>query len=322
MKEAREASLGQGGPRLDTGLRQRGTLGSGLLGVVKDYAALTKPGIVLLLVITAYCAMVVAARGIPGIGVTAATLVGLALSSGGANSINMWYDQDIDRVMHRTQGRPVPAGRLAAGQALAFGVVCEAVSVAILVRWVNPLTAALSLGGFVYYVFIYTMWLKRRTPQNIVIGGGAGAFPPLVGWAAITAGVSPAALLMFLIIFMWTPTHFWSLALYRRDDYDRAHIPMMPVAAGEEVTKTQSLIYAGLTLAASLALFFTHTVGVLYLVVALVLGIGFVFFAGMSYRERLPDTLWARRTFHFSLAYTTLVFAAMVLSVPGILGRP
>lgn len=321
MKEAREASLSQGQIPLDAGLGSRRGGLLGLAAAVQDYTALTKPGIVLLLVVTAYCAMVVAAKGFPGARTTIATLVGLALSSGGANAVNMWYDQDIDRVMHRTERRPIPAGRLSATQALLFGLVSEIVSIGLLLRLTNPLTAALSFGGFAYYVFVYTMWLKRRTPQNIVIGGGAGAFPPLVGWAAVTGTVSPAALLMFLIVFLWTPTHFWSLALYRRDDYERARIPMMPVAAGEEITKTQSLIYAGLTLAASLALYFTHRVGPLYLGVALILGIGFVFFAGMSYRERLPDTRWARRTFHFSLAYTTLIFAAMVLSVPGILGR-
>ncbi len=321
MKEAQEVSLGGEVRGVTPGLVTGERAVSSPFGAVRDYLVLTKPGIVVLLLITAYCAMVVADRGFPGLRVTTLTLFGLALSSGGANAINMWYDRDIDRIMHRTRRRPIPMGRLSPGQALGFGIVSEVVSIVLLAHWVNPLTAMLSFGGFVYYVFIYTIWLKRRTPQNIVIGGAAGAFPPLVGWAAIAGTVSPAALLMFLIIFLWTPTHFWSLALYRREDYERAHIPMMPVAAGEAVTNTQSVLYALLTLASSLALFFTHTVGILYLIVAATLGVGFVAFAGMSYRERLPETLWARRTFHFSLAYTTLVFAAMVLSVPGVVGR-
>ncbi|EQD46598.1 protoheme IX farnesyltransferase, partial [mine drainage metagenome] len=159
-------------------------------------------------------------------------------------AVNMWYDRDIDVLMHRTSDRPVPTGRIPATRSLWMGLAMELASLPLMWFGVNALTAILSFGGFLYYVVIYTMWLKRRTPQNIVIGGGAGAFPPLIGWAAVTGQVSVAALLMFLIIFLWTPPHFWSLALYRQEDYRSAGIPMMPVARGPRVTKVQSLIYA------------------------------------------------------------------------------
>ena len=286
-----------------------------------DYVQLMKPRIVVLLLVTTLCAMLVAAGGMPNVRVALAGLLGLGLSSGGANAVNMWYDRDIDAVMRRTRNRPVPAGRLSATSALWFGLACEAVSVAVLAAWTTPLAAVLSLAGFVYYVVVYTMGLKRRTPQNIVIGGGAGAFPPLVGWAAVTGGIGLAPLLMFLIIFLWTPPHFWSLALYRQDDYRRAHIPMMPVARGERTTKVQSVVYAALTLLASVALYATGVVTAAYLVVALAAGLAFVAFTVRSLREHLPDVTWAKRTFHFSLLYLAAVFGAMVVSVPGLFGR-
>jgi protoheme IX farnesyltransferase len=287
-----------------------------LLGIGADLVALTKPRIIVLLLVTGYCAMVVAARGLPGVGLTAKTLFGLALSAGGANAINMWYDRDIDRVMSRTQGRPVPSGRLQAETALWFGIACAAASMLLLGLGVNWPTALFALAGFVYYVFIYTMWLKRRTPQNIVIGGGAGALPPLVGWAAVTGGVGLAAALMFLIVFLWTPPHFWSLALYKDQDYRRAGIPMMPAVRGWIATKRQALLYAVLLTAASLGLYWTHAVGIAYLVAAAVLGAGFIAHTALLLRERKPDVAWAKRTFRFSLIYLTVVFAAMVLDLP------
>lgn len=280
-----------------------------------DVLALTKPRIIVLLLITAFCAMVVADRGVPGVGVTVLTLLGLGLSAGGANAINMWYDRDIDAIMARTKARPVPSGRMAAGWALTAGIAMQAVSFPLLWVGVGWLPAVLALGGFIYYVFIYTMGLKRRTPQNIVIGGGAGAFPPLVGWSAVTGHIGIAALLMFLVIFLWTPPHFWSLALYREGDYRKANVPMMPVVRGERSTKVQSLIYAVVLGVASVLLYATGRVGLVYLVVAVVLAIGFVWILGRSLRERLPETRWAKRTFRYSLLYLTALFAVMVLNV-------
>lgn len=292
-----------------------------LVATASDYVQLMKPGIVLLLLITAFCSMIVAAHGLTAPRTLIAALVGLALSSGGANAVNMWYDQDIDRVMLRTQRRPVPAGRMAPERALWFGVACQVVSFALMWRTVGALAALLSLAGFAYYVFIYTMWLKRTTPQNIVIGGAAGAFPPLVGWAAVTHGLALAPVLMFLVVFLWTPPHFWSLALYRQEDYRRAGIPMMPVVAGERTTKAQSLAYAVLTLLASSALAATGAVAPWYLAIVVPAGVAFVFFSLATWRERLPAVAWAKRTFRFSLLYLAAVFGAMVLSVPGLFGR-
>ncbi len=280
-----------------------------------DYVQLLKPRIILLLVITAYCAMVVAAHGLPPFFLSLYTLLGLALSAGGAHAVNMWYDQDIDAVMARTSDRPVPQGRVPAGRSLVLGISLMAVSLVLLLVTVNLLTALLALGGFLYYVLVYTMWLKRSTPQNIVIGGGAGAFPPLIGWAAVTGQVGVAAVLMFLIVFFWTPPHFWSLALYRQDDYRRAGVPMMPVVRGERSTKLQMISYTVLLLAASVALYFTGVVGVIYLGVAVALSVGFLVMTVLLLREHAPSTQLARRTFGYSLLYLTVLFAAMVLNV-------
>ncbi|HVB08837.1 MAG TPA: heme o synthase [Bacillota bacterium] len=283
---------------------------------LSDYLALTKPKIIVLLLITGACAMLVAkGGGVPGPRLLLVTLLGLGLSCGGANAMNMWYDRDIDPIMNRTRNRPIPSGRMRPGAALTFGIAAQVASILLLGLLVNWLAAVLSLAGFVYYVFIYTMWLKRRTPQNIVIGGGAGAFPPLVGWAAVTGQVGIAALLMFLIIFMWTPPHFWSLALYKDEDYRRAGIPMMPVVRGWQTTKWQSLAYSVLLLAASMLLYWTGVVGLLYLVAAVVLGAVFIGYSLVLLREPKPEVKWAKRTFRFSLLYLTAIFAVMVLNV-------
>ncbi len=282
-----------------------------------DYIQLLKPRIVLLLIITSYCAMVVASHGLPAFWPSFVGTIGLALSAGGAHAVNMWYDRDIDGLMARTADRPVPSGRIPALRSLALGVALEAVSFGLLLN-LNLLTALLSLAGFVYYVGIYTMWLKRRTPQNIVIGGGAGAFPPLIGWAAVTGHLSLAAVWMFLIIFLWTPAHFWSLALFRQEDYRRAQVPMMPVARGERVTKVQSLMYTLMLLFATLGLYLTGVVGSLYLIAASLLGLGFVAMCIGLLRERVPQVRWAKATFGYSLVYLTLLFAAMVLNVHAI----
>lgn len=283
---------------------------------VADYVTLMKPRIISLLLVTAYCAMVVAAGHLPSLRLTVLTMVGLTLSSGGAHAVNMWYDRDIDQLMRRTKMRPVAQGRVLATHSLIFGIILQVVSFSGLGFLVNWPTALCSVGGFLFYVFVYTIWLKRRTPQNIVIGGAAGAFPPLVGWAAVSGTVGWAAILMFLIIFLWTPPHFWALALYKQDDYRNAGIPMMPVVRGERVTKVQSMIYTWLLLASSVGLYFTGDVSWVYLAIAIVLGIGFVGYHIRLLREHEPDTQWARKTFKFSLIYMMVIFFAMIVALP------
>ncbi len=289
--------------------------GEGMLGVIADYVALTKPRIMFLLLFTAFSAMIVALGHLPTWRLGGYTLLGLALSTGGAASLNMWYDRDIDRIMTRTMQRPIPAGRVQAQHALGFGLALETLSLLLLAIEVNRLTALLALAGFVYYVLVYTIWLKRSTPQNIVIGGGAGAFPPLVGWAAATGHVTAAAACMFLIIFLWTPPHFWSLALYKNDDYVRAGVPMMPVIRGERATKWQSLVYAVLLTISSVLLWATHVVGWEYGVGAMVLGLIFIFLLIRLLRERLPAVDWAKRTFRYSLVYLLGIFGLMLANV-------
>lgn len=282
---------------------------------IGDWLALTKPRIMALLLFTGLTAMVVADRGAPPWPRVLATLVGLGLSTGGAAALNMWFDRDIDRVMTRTQNRPIPSGRIGPGQVVVFGLVLEAIALAVLALAVNPLTALLAGLGFVYYVGIYTMWLKRRTPQNIVIGGGAGAFPPLVGWAAATGHLSWAAVWMFLVIFLWTPPHFWSLALYKNDDYVRADVPMMPVVKGPRATKVQSLVYGILLAVSSVLLYLTHVVGLIYLGGALALGLVFVAVLGRSLAEPEGEDLWAKRSFRISLLYLLGIFFFMWVNV-------
>ncbi|MCL5116751.1 MAG: heme o synthase [Firmicutes bacterium] len=280
---------------------------------VRAYMELTKPGIVLWLLITAYCAMIVGHQGIPPLGETIFTLVGLGLSAGGAHAVNMWYDRDIDQIMKRTKRRPVVTGRVSPQNALTFGIVCGVVSFIGMGFLVNWLAASASLGGYLFYVFIYTMWLKRRSAQNIVIGGAAGAFPPIVGWAGATDHLGLAAGLMFLLIFMWTPPHFWALALYKQEDYRNAKIPMMPIVRGSRATKIQSLIYAILSLAVSITLYLTHTVGRVYLGAAVVLGVTFVMYNIRLLREPADELTWAKKTFRFSLIYIAALFVAMVV---------
>ena len=305
MKQQLEA----GQPSAPSGSR------SGLGTLVGTYLELTKPRIVLLLLVTGLCAMLLAAHGWPNSWIVLWTMLGLGLSAGGANAVNMWYDRDIDPLMERTKGRPVPSGRLPAARALAFGVLAGVASTVLLLAADGWVAALASLLGYLYYVFIYTMWLKRKTPQNIVIGGAAGAFPPLVGWAAVTGHIALAPVLLFLIIFLWTPPHFWALALYRQDDYRRASIPMLPVVAGDRTTKWQSLMYALALLISSLLLYTTGTVSALYLWAAAVLGGGFIVVCALQLFEHPPDFRWARITFRYSLLYLVVLFTAMVLSV-------
>ena len=279
--------------------------------VVRDYRVLTKPGVMVLLLVTTLCAMLVAAQGVPSLWTLFWTLVGGALASGGAGAINHYVDRDIDAIMTRTRRRPLPAGRVAPEYALLFGIVLSVLAVYVLTAFVNPVAAVLSLSGNLFYVFVYTIWLKRTTPQNIVIGGAAGAVPPLVGWAAVTGQVSVPALLMFLLVFAWTPPHFWALALYKRGDYAAAGVPMLPAVRGEEETRRQILAYTVAMVLASLLFYPLGVLGVPYLVAAMVLGARFLWLVARLYRER-SDQL-AKRVFLYSMQYLGLLFAAMVI---------
>ncbi len=279
--------------------------------VVADYVALTKPKVQSLLLLTTVCTMLVA--GDPSVGLVALTVIGGYLSAGGAGAVNHWYDRDIDARMARTASRPIPAGRVSPRAALVYGVVLAALSFVLLATTVNLLAAALALAGFLGYVFVYTVWLKRRTPQNIVIGGAAGAVPPLVGWAAVTGGLAGMPLYLFAIVFFWTPPHFWALSLLMREEYARVGVPMLPVARGEAETRRQILLYAFLLYAVTQLPFCAGGLGVLYLVSSLVLGA--LFIGGAYVLLRRADRRSALRLYLFSLAYLALLFASMVVDV-------
>ena len=279
--------------------------------VVADFVTLTKPRIMLLILITAYGAMAFAAGGFPPADVTIATLFGLGLSSGGASALNHYYDRDIDALMHRTALRPIPAGRVAPDTAMGFGIGLIVSSFAVLGLYVNLLTALLAVGGAVFYVVVYTIWLKRRTTQNIVIGGAAGAVPPLVGWAAITGEVGLAAVFMFAIIFYWTPPHFWALAILAKEEYAKAGVPMLPVVRGERETARQILLYTVLLTGVTVLPFLAGSFGATYLTIALVLDAAFLVFAVQLVRGTTRPA--ARNVFLYSLAYLALVFAAIGL---------
>ena len=279
--------------------------------VVADFVTLTKPRIMLLILITAYGAMAFAAGGFPPADVTIATLFGLGLSSGGASALNHYYDRDIDALMHRTALRPIPAGRVAPDTAMGFGIGLIVSSFAVLALYVNLLTALLAVGGAVFYVVVYTIWLKRRTTQNIVIGGAAGAVPPLVGWAAITGEIGLAAVFMFAIIFYWTPPHFWALAILAKEEYAKAGVPMLPVVRGERETARQILLYTVLLTGVTVLPFLAGSFGATYLTIALVLDAAFLVFAVQLVRGATRPA--ARNVFLYSLAYLALVFAAIGL---------
>jgi protoheme IX farnesyltransferase len=277
----------------------------------RDYLALTKPKVQSLLLLTTVCAMYVA--GDPSLGTVALTCLGGYLSAGGAGAVNHYWDRDIDARMTRTASRPVAAGRISPRAALLFGLALGALSGLELSLTVNTLAAALALAGFAGYVGIYTIWLKRRTPQNIVIGGAAGAIPPLVGWAATTGRLGGTALYLFAIVFFWTPPHFWALSLLMREDYARVGIPMMPVVRGERETRRQILLYSILLYAVSQLPFCAGRFGAFYLLASVVLGMAFV--AGAIRLVRRADRRSALSLYLFSLAYLALLFGAMVADV-------
>ncbi|WP_300297663.1 heme o synthase [Ferrovibrio sp.] len=274
-----------------------------------DYLALLKPRVMSLVVFTGLVGMVLAPGDLhPTLAITA--LLCIAIGAGASGAINMWYDADIDAVMARTQGRPIPQGRISRDQALGFGTVLSVASVLVMglaVNWVAAAILALTIG---FYIFIYTMWLKRRTPQNIVIGGAAGAFPPMIGWAAVTGDLSLLPLLLFAIIFMWTPPHFWALALYRSDDYARAGVPMLPVVAGDRETRRQILIYSLLLVPITLSPWALGLAGPLYGGVTAALGAIFLALAVRIWRGN--DERPAKHMFAYSILYLFLLFALLL----------
>ena len=278
--------------------------------VIRDYLSLLKLRVVLLLDATAIGVMFPAAHGVPRASAILAVLVGGTLAAGGAHAINCWFDRDIDAAMNRTRGRPLPNGRIPAWHALAIGIGLNVIAFAVLWAGANLLAASLALAGTLIYVFVYTIWLKRSTPQNIVIGGAAGAVPPLVGWAAATGRLDLTAVSLFAVILFWTPPHFWALAQLIKSDYARAHVPMLPVVAGEQSTKRQSIVYAVLTAAVSVVPFFTGSAGPVYLAGATVLGIGLV---GISILD-LEGRRWTRRLWTYSMVYVALLFAVFAVS--------
>jgi heme o synthase len=275
------------------------------------YINLMKPHVTVLLLGVTLAAMAVAANGMPALGLTLATMLGGAMAAGSANAINCYWDRDIDRIMGRTRNRSLPAGRVTDAQALAFGLALGAGSFAVLAVFVNLLAALLALSAIVFYVVIYTMWLKRTTTQNIVIGGAAGAVPVLVGWAAVTHSVGWAAVWMFAIIFMWTPPHFWALSLVLKKDYARAGVPMLPVVKGDDETYRQIVLYLVILLLTSLGLVATHAMGALYLAVALATGVGLLVLGVRLARTR--SLKGANALFWFSNYYLAILFAAMVV---------
>jgi protoheme IX farnesyltransferase len=280
---------------------------------VRDFVRLLKPRVMSLVVFTGFVGFWLAPGTLHPF-LAAIAIACIAMGSGAAGAINMWYDRDIDAVMTRTAGRPIPDGRVAPDDALVFGILLSLASVALMGLATNWVAGGLLAAAILFYVFVYTMWLKRSTPQNIVIGGAAGAFPPLIGWAAATGEVALAPLVLFAIIFFWTPPHFWALALYRSGDYARAGVPMLPVVAGRRTTKRQMLAYTLLLLPIVAAPWLLGVAGPVYAAASLALGLWFVLCAWQVLRE--PDTAGdrhARRMFGFSILYLFLVFTLLLV---------
>jgi protoheme IX farnesyltransferase len=279
--------------------------------IARQYLELTKPRVVALIVFTAIIGMFLAVPGMVPLRPLIAGTVGIWLAAASAAAINHLIDQRIDRVMVRTAHRPLATGALNSTQVFIFALVLGALSMAILIVLVNPLTAALTFASLIGYAVVYTAWLKRATPQNIVIGGAAGAAPPMLGWAAVTGQVHPYALLLFLIIFVWTPPHFWALAIFRRDDYSRAQVPMLPVTHGVEYTRWHVLFYTVLLLVATVLPYLTGMSGLFYLGGALVLGAGFLYYAIVLLNP--PNERFAMKVFNYSIVYLMALFAFMLI---------
>jgi protoheme IX farnesyltransferase len=283
---------------------------------VGDYVALLKPRVMSLVVFTGFVGLYLAPGHLHPF-LAAVAVLCIAVGAGASGAINMWYDRDIDAVMRRTQGRPLPAGRMAPGDALGFGCVLAAGSVIVMGLAVNWVAASLLALTIAFYVLVYTVWLKRRTPQNIVIGGAAGAFPPMIGWAAATGSLTLEPFLFFLIIFFWTPPHFWALSLLRTDDYARAGVPMLPVVAGPDATRLQILLYTIVLIAVAAAPWALGYFDAVYGIVSLILGAGMLVLAINVYlrRERSQSLRATRKLFAFSILYLFALFATLLLEV-------
>ncbi len=288
----------------------------GLRETVMAYLSLTKPRIILLLLIATVPAMILAEGGWPSPWLILVTVAGGAIVAGGANAMNCYFDRDIDGVMQRTRSRPLPAGQIEPEKALVFALLLVATGFLMLETFANLLAATLTLGAFVFYVVVYTLWLKRKTPLNIVIGGAAGAIPPVVGWAAVTGDVGLPALVMFAIVTVWTPPHFWALALNYSSDYQRAGVPMLPAVSGGAETKRQILLYSLALVAISLLLPLSGVTGFIYLSAALVLGGAFLYYAFRLWRGTSKGA--ASALFRYSIIYLALLFGAM--AVDGLVG--
>jgi len=286
---------------------------------VADYLALLKPRVMSLVVFSGFAGLILAPGHIHPV-LAAIAVLCIAVAAGAAGAVNMWYDRDIDAVMRRTCARPIPTGKIRPEEALAFGVVLSVGSVMLMGLALNWTAAVLLAIANLFYIFVYTIWLKRRTPQNIVIGGAAGAFPPMIGWAAVTGDVSLASVALFALIFMWTPPHFWALALFRRGDYEKAGVPMLPVVAGARATKLQMLLYTVILLPLGLAPWWLGITGPLYAVAALALGLTFLGFAVWVWFDETERA--AKRMFGYSILYLFLMFTAMMVDrAPGLLAR-
>ncbi len=277
---------------------------------VRDYFSLLKPRVMSLVVFTGLVGMVMAPGHLHPF-LAFVTILSIALGSGASGAINMWFDRDIDKVMNRTKKRPIPDGRVNAAEALGFGIVMAVASVVLLTVTANVVAGALLLAAILFYVFIYTIWLKRRTPQNIVIGGAAGAFPPMIGWAAVTGDVTLFPVILFMIIFIWTPPHFWALSLLIKDDYKNARVPMLPVTSGVTITRTKILVYTLIMAAVTLTPYLMGFSGLLYFYVAVALNAVFIFY---SVRVQTDETKKsARNTFLFSIFYLFALFLTLVV---------
>jgi heme o synthase len=296
--------------RVTTPVKQTHAL-SGVRQLVADYVTLTKPRVQLLLLLTTVATMEIA--GSPSLGLIVLTVIGGYLSAGGAGAVNHWYDRDIDAKMARTANRPIPSGRVSPRAALIYGFSLQVASFVLLSLTVNVLAAVFALMGFLGYVFVYTLWLKRSTPQNIVIGGAAGAVPPLVGWVATTGSFDPAALYLFAIVFYWTPPHFWALSLRMKDEYAAVGVPMLPVVRGEDETRRQITLYTFLLVAVTFLPFAGQLFDGIYAGCAAVLGGWFLWLAVRL--QRNPDRGAALKLYLFSMLYLALLFAAMVADV-------
>ena len=277
---------------------------------VKDFIRLLKPRVMSLVVFSGLAGLVVAPGDLHPV-LAAVAVLCIAVGSGAAGAINMWYDRDIDAVMTRTRGRPIPLGRIAPVDALSFGIILSAASVFLMGVAVNWVAAGLLLAAILFYVFVYTIWLKRRTPQNIVIGGAAGAFPPMIGWAAVTGGISLESVVLFGLIFLWTPPHFWALALYRQGDYAKAGVPMLPVVSGKDETKRQMLWYTVALFPISLAPWFLGAAGPGYAAFAAVFSALFLVSAVAVIRDETDTS--AKRMFGFSILYLFGLFGALMV---------